>query len=32
VGGGALVMVIATRHLFAETALWAMIAGWLAEL
>jgi hypothetical protein len=31
-GGGALVVVISTRHLFAGTALWAAIAAWLAAL
>jgi hypothetical protein len=32
IGGGALVVVIATRHLFVDTPLWAAIAGWLAGL
>lgn len=31
-GGGAIVAVHATRHLFVETAAWAAIAGWLVAL
>jgi hypothetical protein len=32
IGGGALILIISTRHLFVQTSAWTNVAGWLVAL